>query len=136
MTEYRYATLTDMEARYGIDFSAQDGYPSDAQIYHASNDCMIGRASVMINEYASTTFTSGGGTTTEANIREACCQLVGRMFMERHLLLGLTGAMSVSDEWGSMSFSAGDFELMTPEIRLLVDSQRARNAFPVRLTTG
>jgi len=132
----RYATLNDVQKRFGVDYSDYDWSPDDIDIYHATNDCMVARASDMIDEYAGTTFTTGGQGYTPKNIVEACCQLIKRMLEERFLHLGLLGAGSMSDEWGSMSYQQGVFELMTPEIRVLIDNERAENAMPIRLTTA
>lgn len=134
----RYATLADMEARYAIDFTNYQSSwaPTDTAIYHLTNDCLVARASDMIDEYAGTTFASGGIGTTPYNIVEACCQIVKRVLEERHLFIALVGAATISDEWGSLSYQQAIFEIMTPEVRLLIDNERAANAFPLRVTTG
>jgi len=133
----RYATLVDVEARFAIDFSDYpDNYPSDNQIYNATKDCLVARASDQIDQYAGTTFTTGGRGVTEDNVCEACCQLVMRLIQEINIIRGLGGLTTIADEWGSMAYTQGSFELLTPEIRLLIDTDRARVAFPVRLTTG
>jgi hypothetical protein len=133
----RYATLADVEARYGIDFSDNpELYPSDAEIYHATNDCLSARAADMIDQYAGVSFTTGGRDVTQDNVCEAACQLIMRMLQERNIIRGLGGLTTIADEWGSMAYTQGEFELLTPEIRLLVDKDRAANAFPMRLTTG
>jgi len=131
-----YCDLADVEARAGIDFSEQDWAPSDSQIYQADADCFCARAKDYIDEYAGTTFATGGGSTTPTNIKEAACMIVLRLIDERSLRLALHGATTVSDEWGSATFTAGTFEIMTPEIRLLIDQDRSDEAFPLRVTTG
>lgn len=133
----RYATLADVEARYATDFSDYpEQYPTDAEIYHITNDCLSARAADQIDQYAGTTFTTGGRGVTEDNVCEAACQLIQRMLQERNIIRGLGGLTTIADEWGSMAYTQGEFELLTPEIRLLIDKDRARHAFPMRLTTG
>ena len=65
-----------------------------------------------------------GSTGTPLNIQEACNQLTMRLVEERWIKHQLMGGSSVSDEYGAMSVFAGTFELLTPEIRLLIDESK------------
>ncbi len=118
-----YTTITLLETRYAVDFNTGTGVPNfpfsptDAQI-----TAMVTAASEMINRYAGKSFSDQAST--PSHIEEACNMTLMRMIEERWLKLQLMGATSVSDEYGAMSVFAGAYEILTPEIRLLIDEEK------------
>ena len=126
-----YTTLALVEARYATDFNDASGdinfpwSPTDTQIYDVetpTNPSLVTAASTLINQYAGTTFANQ--SSTPYNIEEACNQTVMRLIEERWIKHQLMGGSSVSDEYGAISVFAGTFEILTAEIRLLIDESK------------